>query len=169
MLGLEGAEQRFLSTEDLHCGGWVLGERHERSGVSDESGSYELTDHDGQVRSDRVHAIAEILEQRSAIFANGDDLITERFDVFYVFWCDFSSHGDFSGLFELRFDLFAEHLTQVNRMSARADTEQTNNLNKQSRMNDSDIENVSVLIWLSVLSRLILDCSAVKAPISGQS
>lgn len=43
MLGLERTEQRLLGTEDLNGGTGALSQVHERTSVSDEAGTDELT------------------------------------------------------------------------------------------------------------------------------
>merc|ERR1719318_1951929 len=42
VLGLQGLEQSLLSSQDLDCAGWVLGQVHQAPGVGNESGPHQL-------------------------------------------------------------------------------------------------------------------------------
>jgi hypothetical protein len=81
----------------------VLREAEQAAGVADEPRADELADERGQVRRDRVHAVAEVLGELRAVRGDLDHLVAERVDVRDVRVGDFGAHGDLGGGFERRF------------------------------------------------------------------
>lgn len=62
-LSFKRAEQGLLGTQDLNRRRGLLGEVDQRPRVRDEPRSHELSDHDGEVRRDSLHAAAEVVRQ----------------------------------------------------------------------------------------------------------
>lgn len=61
VLGLESTEKGLFGTEDLNGRSGVLCQVHQTSGVTDESGTNEFTDEGGEIRSDGLHSVTQIL------------------------------------------------------------------------------------------------------------
>lgn len=61
MLGLESTEKGLFGTEDLDRRSGVLGQVHQTSGVTDESGTNELSDECGKIWSDGLHSVTQVL------------------------------------------------------------------------------------------------------------
>ena len=81
VLRLERAEERLLRTEDLDGARGVLREVEQAACVADEPRADELADERGEVRRDRVHAVAQVLGELGAVRGDRDDLVAERVDV----------------------------------------------------------------------------------------
>lgn len=77
VLGLEGTEEGLLGSEDLDGGGWVLGEVDQAAGMGDETGSNKLTNEDGEVGGDGVHAVLQVLKELLTVLVHLDDLVAE--------------------------------------------------------------------------------------------
>lgn len=97
-LGLEGAEEGLLGTENLDGGGGVLGEVGEGSGVRDEARGNDFADQRGQVGCDDGHLVGEVLEEGAAVFGELDDAVGERRDVLHVLLGDVLTHRDLAGV-----------------------------------------------------------------------
>lgn len=80
MLGLEGTEQGLFGTQDLHRRRGLLGEVHERARVGDEARTHQLPHHDGEVGGDGLHAVGQVLVQRSAVLHERHDLADNNND-----------------------------------------------------------------------------------------
>lgn len=100
VLGLERAEERLLSSEDLDRRCRVLGKVEERAGVRDEPGADELANERGEVRSNGRHPVAEVLPELGAVLGDRDDLVAERVDVAHVGVGDLGSHRELGGLLD---------------------------------------------------------------------
>jgi hypothetical protein len=57
VLGLKSPEESFLGTKNLYSGSGVLGEVHQTSGVTDESGTDKLAYKRGKIRGDGLHSV----------------------------------------------------------------------------------------------------------------
>ena len=101
---LQSSEQRLLSAQNLHGGGWELGEIEQRTGVSDETRSDQFADHDGEIGSDGVHAILQVFEELDTISSEIQDLCSEFLDVLEIAIADIRSGRDQRGSLELFFD-----------------------------------------------------------------
>ena len=60
---LERSEEGLLSTQDLNCGSWMLGEVQQRTGMRNQTSSDQLANHVGQIGGDRVHSLLQILRE----------------------------------------------------------------------------------------------------------
>ena len=67
-LGLESPEESLLGAEDLHGRRRLLRQIDERPRVRDEPRPHQLTHHDGQVRRDGLHPVAEVVGQLQPVF-----------------------------------------------------------------------------------------------------
>lgn len=84
VLGLEGTEEGLLGSEDLNGGSWVLGEVDQAAGVGDEAGTNKLTNEDGEVGGDGVHAVLKVLKELLTVLVHLDDLVAELRDVEHI-------------------------------------------------------------------------------------
>jgi hypothetical protein len=71
VLGLEGAEQRLLGTENLDGGTGRLGEVHEGASVGDQARTDELTNKRSQVGCKCLHAGGEVVAEVLAVPVTG--------------------------------------------------------------------------------------------------
>lgn len=108
VLGLEGAEEGLLGTEDLNGGGGVLGQVDERTGVSDETSADELAHHHGQVGSDGLHAVLEVVVELRAVLVDVEHLRAQVLDVEDILLADLRTHGDLGRVPDLSFSLFGQ-------------------------------------------------------------
>lgn len=136
VLGLEGAEEGLLRTEDLDGGGRALGQVHEGTGVGDEPGADELADHGREVGGDGEHAVLEVFVELSAVLADGDDLLSEGIDVIEVVLGDLSAHGDLGGSLDLGTEFLGEDDGKVAGGSGGAETEMLDNTGESSVVDD---------------------------------
>ena len=81
VLGLQSTEEGLLGTEDLDGTCWVFREREQAACVADEPRADELADERGEVRRDRVHAVAQVFGELGAVCGDRDHLVAERVDV----------------------------------------------------------------------------------------
>lgn len=97
VLRLERAEECLLRAEDLDGARGVLREVEQAARVADEARADELADERGEVRRDRVHAVAQVLRELRAVRGDRDHLVAERVDVRNVRVGDLGAHGDLGG------------------------------------------------------------------------
>lgn len=125
---LESTEESLLGTEDLNGRSRVFRERHEGSGVGDQTSTNEFSDEGGQVGSDRGHAVAEVFVEFGAVLSDRDDLVTEEVDVVEILFRDLSSHRDGGGRLERLFELFGEDVGEVGSVVVRAESHRFDDL-----------------------------------------
>lgn len=113
VLRFERTEQGLLRTEDLHGARGVLREVEQAARVTDEPRADELADERGQVRRDRVHAVAQVLRELRAVRGDRDDLVAERVYVHDVGVGDFGAHGDLGCGLQGRLEVFGEDSGEV--------------------------------------------------------
>ena len=128
MLGLESTEESLFGTENLNGRSRVFGERHEGTGVSDQTSSDELSDEGGKVRSDSGHAVSEVLVEFGSVLSDRDNLVAEEVNVVEILFRDFSSHGDSSGRLEGLFEFFREDVREVGSVVVGSETHSFDNL-----------------------------------------
>jgi len=97
VLGLESTEESLLGTEDLNSRRRVFSERHEGTGMGDQTGTDEFSNEGGKIGCDSGHSVSEVLVQFGTVLSDRDDLVTEEVDVVEILFGDFSSHRDTSG------------------------------------------------------------------------
>ena len=97
-LGLEGAEEGLLGTEDLNGRGRVLGQVGERTGVRDQAGSDRVADQGGQVGRDDAHLFREVTLQALAVVVQVNDAGGKVFDVEVVDFGNVGSHRGARGV-----------------------------------------------------------------------
>jgi len=100
-LGLEGAEEGLLGTEDLNSRGRVLGEVGQGSGVADKTGSDLLSDEGGKVRSTGVHLGHEVVVELLAVLRELDHALGEAVNVDEINLGNVGSHGHTGGVKDL--------------------------------------------------------------------
>lgn len=101
-LGLEGAEQGLLSTENLQSRGRVLGQVGQTSSLLDQAGSNNLSNQSSQVRGDGAHLLGEVVVQRPSVLGELNDAAGEGSDVLEIGFGNFATHGDLGLVDDLR-------------------------------------------------------------------
>lgn len=97
-LGLQGAEQGLLGTQDLHGGGGALGQGSEGAGLLDQAGRDGLADQGAEVGRDGGHLLLEVRVQLLAVQGQRDHAVGEDDDVEHVLLGGVHAHGGLGGL-----------------------------------------------------------------------
>ena len=80
---LQGTKQRFLSTQDLHCGGGALGQWSERPSLLDQTGCDCLSDKSRQIGCHSSHLLFEVRVQLLSVQREG----------YHTFWKELRESG----------------------------------------------------------------------------
>jgi hypothetical protein len=94
VLGLEGAEESLLSTQDLDGGSRVLCEVKQTSSMGNETGSNELSHQNSEIGSNRLHAVLQILEELISVLAHLHHLGAKITNVEHVLLADLWQLGE---------------------------------------------------------------------------
>jgi hypothetical protein len=62
-LGLKGAEEGLLGTQDLDGGGWVLSEVNQGARVGNQFGADHFTDQSSKVRGNCIHSLSQVFRK----------------------------------------------------------------------------------------------------------
>lgn len=128
VLGLERAEERLFSTENLHSTGRVLGKVHKATSVADEACADELANERCEVRGDSCHAILEVGVKLGAVGSDADDLVAQAPNVVDVGVGNFGTHTDLSSRLERFLDLLGQNGGEIGRGSVCAEAHGANDL-----------------------------------------
>lgn len=109
VLGLDGFEEGFFSTEDLDSGSRALSKVDETSSVADKPGTNELSNNSSQIGSEGLHSVFQVFLKTGTVVSELKNLITERNDVFLISFSDFSSHGDFGSILDVLLNVFRKY------------------------------------------------------------
>ena len=113
VLGLEGAEQRFLGAEDLDGARGVFSEVEQAARVADEPCADEVADERSQVGGNGGHTALEVAGELRTVGGDGNDLVTELVDVSHVGFRDVGTHRDNRGRLKGGLEVFWEGVSKV--------------------------------------------------------
>jgi hypothetical protein len=113
VLGLQGAEEGLLSTENLDGRTGRLGKVHERSSVGDKARTNKLANKSCQVRGEGLHAVGEVAAEVLAVLSEVYNLLGKSRSRLEVLFCDFGTHGDLCGRLDSRLNLLRQDLGEI--------------------------------------------------------
>lgn len=106
-------EQGLLGTQNLDGGGWALRQVDQAASMADQSRAHKLSDHAGEVGSQSLHPVLEILLEGSPVIGQLNNLVTQRPNELLIDLADFSTHGDLGGSLGVLLDVLGEDPTQI--------------------------------------------------------
>lgn len=136
-LGLEGAEEGLLGSEDLDGRGGVLGQVGEGPSVADEASSDRVADEGGEVGRDEAHLLAEVELETLAVREEVDDASGKVGDVEVVDGGDVGSHRRARGVE----DVARERVVVVEDLG-----EAVERLLRERRLVADELDDASVLV-----------------------
>jgi hypothetical protein len=113
VLGLERTEQRLLGTEDLDGGTGALGQVHEGTSVSDETGTDELTNKRSQVGCESLHTRRQVCAEVLTVLGKVDNLLGESAGSLQILLRDLSTHGNLSSGLDGSLNLLGQDARQI--------------------------------------------------------
>ena len=113
MLGLERTEQRLLGTEDLDGGTGALGQVHEGTSVSDETGTDKLTNERSQIGCESLHTRRQVCAEVLTVLGKVNDLLSKSAGSLQILLRDLGTHGNLSSGLDGSLNLLGQDARQI--------------------------------------------------------